>query len=374
MNFFFYSFALILLSTINACSHIGEQKHLKFDPFFIKWSKNFDPTYQAGNIPIALNSPLIVDDILYTGDHTGKFKAFKLENGQLIWEVEERDQFSSIPFYFEGMIFYGTNNGKIYARDSKNGHLIFERDLGSGLDSEFSESRGRLFLQTRNHKLFSLDIKTGKILWTYKRSVPYPITIQGASSPLIDNNIVYNGFADGNLVAFSLDDGSILWEKQLVYHKKFIDVDMSPVIRGNKLYVAALGGMLHILDKRTGILLRKIETILPSGKLLYHLSTETFFVASSTGEILQVDQDGEILKRKKISTKKLTTLHFWEGSLVVSSLDGHLYKLNLRTLEKEGQFYFGTSYSYVYGKIAGHKKFLAVQSSRNRLYVFKKFK
>src|SRR5690606_9929908 len=116
--------------------------------------------------------------------------------------------------------------GRVFARHYLTGQLKYAVDLGASVETEGAVYKGRILFQLRNHQIFALDALTGKILWGHKRSVPFMTTLQRASTPAFVDNKVIVGMADGVVVALSLDDGSLLWERKIGTAAKFVDVDV----------------------------------------------------------------------------------------------------------------------------------------------------
>ncbi len=80
--------------------------------------------------------------------------------------------------------------------------------------------------------------------------------------------------------------------------------------------------------------------------------------------------DGEMIKRVKISDQPISALAWWKDNIVAASFDGQLHvvdPLTFKTLEK---FALGYDYSSVFSDLVVQDGFLAVYSSRNRLYLF----
>jgi len=65
--------------------------------FYASWIKNLDPVHDTGNLPIALNSPLIKEGVVYAGNNEGKMMAYQLDNGKTIWEGKDNGAYHSRP-------------------------------------------------------------------------------------------------------------------------------------------------------------------------------------------------------------------------------------------------------------------------------------
>ena len=338
--------------------------------FHLAWSKNLDTQSNTGNLPIALNAPLIHENLLYIGDNSGYMRAYNLKDGREVWHQKEKTFYHTRPVVSGKTLLYGDTNGRVYARNRHTGQLKYSIDLGASVESWPLVYKGRAFFHTRNHQLFSLDLETGKILWSYKRSIPQIITLQGASRPLIYKGKLFIGLADGTLCSFSLEEGALLWERKISQGEKFIDVDMDPVVFNEHIYIGTLSGNLHVFDGHTGQLLK----ILPdrvhhspkmvSGHLIY---------STNRGEIVALDQSEKEVARNQISPNTpLGTIALWKGSLVVSSLSGNVYLLDKKTYRLLEKFPLGGhTYSAIFWPIQVEKDTMAIFSARNRLYVYR---
>ena len=140
--------------------------------FTLTWAKNLDPVYNSGNLPIAFNSPLINEGLVFAGHANGEMVAYQLDNGRPVWSEKDKGGHHGRPILYKDMIIYGTNQGRVIARNFLTGKIVYSVDVGSSIESQGVLYKGRVFFHLRNHQIFSLDATTGKTLWAYKRSVP----------------------------------------------------------------------------------------------------------------------------------------------------------------------------------------------------------
>ena len=363
---------LYLLSLFFLLSCASTKKYFEVEKshknWKVVWSKNLDPVYESGNLPIALNSPNIYRGLLFAGHNTGKMIAYDLETGREIWISKDNGPYHGQPSFYKDQVIYGTTEGRVYSRHYLTGELKFSIDLDTTIESPGVLHKGRLIFHARNHKIFTLDAETGKILWAYKRSVPYLTTLQRVSTPFGYGNKIFVGFADGFIAAFSLEEGVLLWERRIVNGSKFVDVDTTPFVLGKNLWVGSMSGGLAVLDLETGTLLRRAN---------YNLAREPFvhkgkiFLATTEGEIVILDEGLRVLDKKRVSKKPLTNVVKWKDHFAVSSVYGKLFILDGKSLDTTDEFHLGHSLSGIFGKIAVKEDKLAFISSRNRLYVLK---
>lgn len=335
--------------------------------FYIGWIKNNDPAHKTGNLPIALNSPAISDGIVFAGHNSGFMIAYELDSGRLIWKKKDNSGHHSYPVNHKDNVIYGTVNGRVYSRDSLTGKLNYSIDLGSSIDAPGVIVQGRILFHLRNHRIICLDVETGKVLWNYKRSVPYTTTLQRTSTPLVINNNIYIGFADGYVASLSLEEGIVNWETRVGLGSKFVDVDSSPVIFSGQIVSASPTGKLTILNKKSGSIIQRLPYM--SGRTPYTHKGQ-LIVGTNSGELVFLDSKWNEIKRKKITKSSISSLIYFKGKFVIATLDGHIISIDENSLNIEKELFLGHSSSAVFGKIAVEDGKMVVLSSRNRLYMF----
>jgi outer membrane protein assembly factor BamB len=361
-------YILLSLFLIAGCSLKvkAPEKEQKF--FKMSWSKNLDPAYESGNLPIGLGSPRIFQDIVYQGSLSGIMRAYDVESGRVIWSADEDTALNGAVEFFNDHIAYGGQSGRFFVRHYLTGKLQYAIDLAAPIESAPIYHNGRLLIYLRGHQLVHMDAETGKILWVYKRAVPVTTTLQRTSRPLIVDNKIIVGFADGYLGALSIEEGLLLWETRLAENTKFVDVDLNPVLAGGAVVSGSPSGELKAVNPDNGALSRSYGV-----SVMAHpkLQGEQLLLGTNNGEVLIMDLNGDILKRKKISTQPVSAVTWWKSHIIAASFDGSLQAIDPLNMEIIGRFRMGYDSSSVFSDIAVNEDYLAVYSSRNRLYVFR---
>ncbi len=363
--------ALLAILMITSCSSLPESFRPKAPEknkewFFTKWTKNLDPIYDSGNLPIALNSPVIGFGMVYAADGMGNFSAWDLENGRLIWQKKDLGVHHAAPTFHKETIIYGTGEGRLLARDVYSGKKIYEVDVGSSIEAKPLVAQDRLLIHLRNHKVYCLDVVTGKILWAYKRSVPFLTTIQRVSRPLVKDNRVYVGFADGALVSLSLEEGMLQWERQIGTAIKFRDVDTTPVWHRGNIIAGSVTGPMVVVNPQNGQVLRRFE-MAPSRAPF--IRQGHIYVGTLSGDLVVMDANYEEIGRYPMAKKGLSSIVSYKGEMVVSSLDGHLFVFSPKKKKIIEQKFLGHAHSAVFGELVQKNDELAFISSRHRLYL-----
>ena len=206
-------------------------------------------------------------------------------------------------------------------------------------------------------------------MWGYSRTVPYQTTIQRASKPVVVNDKIYVGMADGYLICLRLDDGALVWEKKLSSQTKFVDVDATPVVKDGKVYTGSLAGVMNILDANNGETIRQFEFSLSHSPIF---SGENLFVPTTSGEIIKLNPKWKEITKVSLSARgNVSGLVEWKGMIVAGMTDGMIFLLNPADLKILASKHLGSYASAVFSDIQSDESFMAIYSSRNRLYIFK---
>lgn len=364
-------YALLTLAFVSwGCSQIEvpTPQGVRSEPkvFQAKWIKNHDPAYNTGNLPVGLAAPLIHAGTVYVGHDESGMKAYSLKTGRMLWHAKESQRYHAAPVAYDDQVIYGTVEGRVISRQAITGKIKYEIDLGSSVESQGVVANGRLLFHLRNHQLFCLDVETGKILWAYKRAVPYLTTLQRVSKPLVQDNKVFVGFADGYAAAFSLEDGLLLWERKLSTGTKFVDVDTNPLLVDGQLYMGPYTSTYSILDPGTGNLLHRLKHTLSRAAVPFG---ENLILGTQEGKVVMVNRQLREMKEVELEGS-VTSLKFWKDYLVAGTTTGKVYALDPESLKVQDVFELGHAHSSVLAPLAVSGENLILMSSRNRIYAF----
>ncbi|MCY4523530.1 MAG: PQQ-binding-like beta-propeller repeat protein, partial [Halobacteriovoraceae bacterium] len=193
-------------------------------------------------------------------------------------------------------------------------------------------------------------------------------TTQRVSKPLVIKNRLYVGLADGNMAAFSLEDGQLLWEQKIAIGDKFIDVDTSPVLIDGQLYANPSTGFLTILNPDTGAIVRRLHYSVLRAPMV---EKNRILLGTTDGKIVQLDRGFNLTHQRKLSNHGISSMKYWKEYLAVTTMAGEFHLLDPLSFKSLFQKHLGHSHSTVFGELKTGEGMLAFISSRNRLYVFR---
>ena len=231
--------------------------------------------------------PVISRDVIYAASAEGRVRAFERAKGKSLWKVDLDTPLSGGVGVYENALLLGSSEGFVLKLDASSGELLWSTRLRGEVLSPPQANGKVVVAQTYDGKLQGLDFHTGEILWTYDSNVPV-LTVRGTSVPILNNGVVYAGFANGRVLAFNAQTGAIGWEVRVAISQgrseieRIVDVDGTMQLAGNELYAASYQGRVVAIDAA-------------SGRKLWQQDVSSFSgVSQGFGNIYVADEDGTL--------------------------------------------------------------------------------
>ena len=274
------STAAIVDGTVYVGSLDGHLWALDLSTAEVRWK------YEAGDE--IKSSPLVHEGTVYFGDESGAFHAVEARSGKPRWVFQAGAGIISSANFARECVLFGSQDNFLYCVKPADGSLHWKVETGSyvyatpalttlsgrtvalsaGCDgllravdvADGTEIKsiemgayvgaspavgdGRVYVGTFESQFLALDLAEGVVAWRYEhpeRKFPY------YSSAAVTDKIVVVGGRDKMVHALDPVTGSERWS--LAAGDR---VDASPVISGNRVFVATLGGDIYALDLATG--------------------------------------------------------------------------------------------------------------------------
>ncbi len=201
--------------------------------------------------------PAVRDDRLYIADRKGRVAALDAATGKQFWSVDTGAALSAGPSAGGGIVLVGSSDAEVIALDSADGSLRWKTAASSEVLAQPQVDLDRVIVQTADGSIAGLDAADGKQIWINDHTIPV-LTLRGTASPAVEHGLVVAGFANGKLAAFSAEKGFTVWEKSIAVPQgrseleRIVDIDGSPVIAGDAVYVTTYQGRIARVDIRDG--------------------------------------------------------------------------------------------------------------------------
>ena len=123
-------------------------------------------------------------------------------------------------------------------------------EAGEAIESSAAIVGGTVFVGSQKGELVALSLENGSVYWKFSTGNPI-----GESSPAYSGGVVYIGDLGGWINALNASDGRKLWA-----FKTSGEIKSSPVVVGDRVLIGSYDEHLYCLSARNGSLLWKAKT------------------------------------------------------------------------------------------------------------------
>lgn len=332
--------ALCLLAS--ACAGRNLHKDLREDPRILSrnWTLPTRISVEAGDHGTEYSNAILFENTLVFGNRTVGLIALYPTIQQQRWALPIPGGVVSELTADRGTVYFGGGDGFIYSVNLETGRVNWKYEVRNPVVSRPTLAGGRLFITTSDDTVYALDAGTGKWLWHYRRRTAQNATIYGASAPLVDGGEVLAGLSDGYLVALSVQDGKLKWEKKLQQGTKFTDVDAHPILDAGVLYIPSYDGALYAIRRASGQVLWRFDE---GGSKQVVAEGEQLYLPSSDGHLYALQKsNAKILWKFELDGGVPTQAIVTDRYVIVGSSFQYLYVIDKST--GKGLYRFNVGY------------------------------
>jgi len=202
------------------------------------------------------SSPCLYMNDLIIGSDDGFLYRLNQQTGKLVWKFQAKGLIRSTPAVYKNSVLFGDTEATFYSLDASTGKKKWDfKVIGDSIDdykygydkraitSSPNISGNKVFFGSRDACLYCLDADNGKFLWKVSHEPSWII-----STVAVKDSFVITGTSDGRFVqALNSGTGSEIWK-----HKTALAVWASPLINNDKIYTGGFDGQLLCLDLKTG--------------------------------------------------------------------------------------------------------------------------
>ncbi|MBL0725337.1 MAG: PQQ-like beta-propeller repeat protein [Alphaproteobacteria bacterium] len=268
-----------------------------------KYKRFFDDNHKpyTGSGKLFLNAPIFFDKKIAFVTPSGTLSVMNTDNNyEVEWEfplqfvigkdIKKTDQVSLS--YGDDKIFIATNNGYIIALDSENGDLLWYRQKNFPIRAPLKYAIGRIYGSSSIGHFFIMCSESGEDLISHNTASINKIT-KTHPSVLIGNSVVVAGYANGNINAFDLQTGAIVWVQDLSQATQegfsvMSDVDFTPIYIDGLILAGNINGGIYLIKERDGKIVWS-KSISTSSQII--ADGEFAFFISAIGELVCMQWD-----------------------------------------------------------------------------------
>lgn len=222
------------------------------DRISLRWKRVLHDRREAIS-PQEFATPAVWSDTVYAGSSSGELVALRAGTGELRWR-KQVGAVSSRPAMDGGLMYLGTEDGTLICLDAQTGDEKWRYQSRGPIGQMPLISGNLVVFSNEGDQVIALDSLSGEFKWVYKADTPEENTLRGHAGVAGDGELFFTGFANGNIVALRRDTGSVAWLQSLKGEATgFFDVDATPVLIDETLYVTSSSGGVYALDKTSGL-------------------------------------------------------------------------------------------------------------------------
>ncbi|MGK0440464.1 MAG: outer membrane protein assembly factor BamB [Pseudohongiellaceae bacterium] len=336
--FFLKLFLVVTVLLSVACSSIDEEEELgpaeliEFDAemeFNRLWSQSVGDG--QGDLYNRLR-PAIDGNMIVVASADGEVEAFTLKEGDSLWDTELDFSVSGAISIIGDNVYVGTLTGDVIALSKETGKPLWQTNVHGEVLSAPAGDGERIFVQTLDDQLIALNATSGEREWSYRNIMPV-LTLRGTSSPLYNRGMVAAGFANGKVVAFKADNGSVLWDARVASSKgsseieRIVDIDADLLLEDGSIYVVSYQGAIAAIDPANG---SKKWTREESSYVSMGYGFNNVYVAGQEGSVTAFANNGQGVRWEQtvLSRRQLTGPVTLGNYVVVGDIEGYLHALS----------------------------------------------
>lgn len=330
-----FGFAISTLGCATWTENIKSQLDAKEDKktFQVKklWVRDTLSETNEGFRKINRMTPIIYKDLIIQGNSIDGVVAFREKDGQKVWSIPVANGVEPSGALFKETLFISASDGHFYSIRAQTGEVLWKiqtqtENLG---EPYYDSNEGVVYFQTGLSSLYSVDAESGRIIWTYARQDTSQFSIRGNSRPSVFQDMVYSGFSDGSLVAFNKKTGSVVWDVFLNRNKRFRDIDATPVVDGNLIYIQAFDDQLYCISATQGSVMWKVDF---GGYYGVLLDQDRIYASTTKNQVVALNKKtGQVIWKYDTKQGNPTQVVTYKGMAIFGESLGKLIFLNAET-------------------------------------------
>lgn len=266
---------------------------------------------------------------IYAASQDGKILAVDPDSGKQHWKLDLKIELSAGPAVNEGVVAVASKDGYIVLLDANSGAEQWRVYVGGETLAKPLIDGDSVVVQTNDNRLVVLARFDGRQRWEIEQTMP-PLTMRGASSPVMVGSSVIAGFDNGRLVAFSLDTGDIVWDSVLALPTgrsdldRLADVDGAIVAIGQDVYAAGYQGRVASIAAESGQVLWSREISSHKGVAA---DWNSAYTVKDDGEIIALTRSNgaELWRNDDLLRRDPTLPTPFHTTVVVGDFEGYLH-------------------------------------------------
>lgn len=279
----------------------------------------------------AMLRPVLAEGVVYAAGREGRVVAVDAQEGDRRWRVDLDTQLTGGVGAGAGLALVGTVAGDLVALWAETGEEAWRAQLSSEILAPAVAAGDIVVVQTQDAKVYGLAAGDGSRRWSFEADLPV-LTLRGTATPVLSDNLVLVGFANGKLVALDLASGAPRWETRVAMPggrtelERMVDLN-SPVLGGDIVYAVSYQGRAGAYTRGSG---RELWTRDVSSHQAPALGGNQLFVVDTEDRVIALRVSGgqQLWINSKLRGRKLSAPLAIGNLVAVADIEGYVHLLS----------------------------------------------
>ncbi len=337
---------IALLLHLSGCSYIpwfGDEEEVVIELREPVELTEFDPQVQilqnwqvslGGNTEktrLQLYPHVHADKIAFT-ETDGRLSVYEQSTGRLLHSVNTIGSVAAGVGGNNSHLVVGSLDGDVAAYDQQGATQIWSVNVGSEVVAIAHSQSDQAVIRTNDNRILALSMNTGEQLWTVAQTPP-ALTLRGASKPLILDRVVYAGLDNGEVIAISMDSGSLIWESRVSVPSgrseldRLVDIDGQLAADEEFIYAASYHGRTVAISRVNGRIIWARDIASIAG---VSVDESLVYVTDRDDNIWALEKATgvSVWKQEKFLYRQLSAPVVQDNAILVGDGQGYLHALS----------------------------------------------
>lgn len=272
-----------------------------------------------------ITAPAVKDDHIFIGDLDGKFFCIN-SKGEKVWEFEAEAEINSSANFHGDNVLFGSQDSRLYALNRKTGELAWAYESDDQIRCSITVAKDRAFVAGCDGYFHVVDLIEGKQVGKVEIHSPT------GSTPAALGNVVYFGNQSGEFFAIDTEKIETVW----VFNgdRDGNSINGAPAVDENHVVFGTRSRIVYCLHPSDGAIRwqRTLKAKIDSSPVIVG---DRIWVASTDGRLFALAlADGEILWERQFAGGFIGSPAVAFGYLVIATNRGNVYCLGGETIEQ----------------------------------------
>ena len=201
------------------------------------------------------SAPVLVGDRIYVGASSeDALLVLDRRDGHEIMRLPALAPVRTAPLVLSDRVIFVDGGGGYWCYPLAGGAPIWKHEMGAPVLANPVLHNDRLFIANLGNTIASIKVSSGEVAWFTSHVLDASrdeLALFASPQPVVNKDLVYFGFSDGAVAAYSLDKGELVWQR-VVGEGRYPDIAAPILILGDDAVVAGFNEPIIGLDLRSG--------------------------------------------------------------------------------------------------------------------------